>query len=200
MRLAGFPLSAQANRVHVLDGHTICLSVVLDRPARPSEVERAMEGYRPEDPEWPLIPSAPPQVIRARNEKDRPQPRRDRGEGKGLTTVVGRVRPDPVMESIALGGPVVPVQEGSEDAPRRAFKMVVCSHNTVMGAAGSSLLNAELATAKGVLLPMEEARARGEAWLKGAVGRYVHERAAQRDREQGGAEAAAQRVAAQERS
>lgn len=174
----------------MLDGHTICLSLVLEREARPSEVKAALESYVPEDREWPVIPSAPARILRVREEKDRPQPRKDRDEGAGLTTVVGRIRPDPVMESLVLGGPVVPVAEGDEDAPRRAFKMVVCSHNTVMGAAGSSLLNAELATAKGVLLTREEAEARGQKWLEEAVGRYVKQQAAERETKSGAGKAA----------
>ena len=64
-----------------------------------------------------------------REESNRPQPRLDRDTGKGYTTVVGRIRPDPL----------------------NTVKIFVLSHNTVMGAAGSSILNAELAAAKGLL-------------------------------------------------
>jgi aspartate-semialdehyde dehydrogenase len=69
------------------------------------------------------------QALQVREEHNRPQPRIDRDTGRGYTTVVGRIRPDPIYD----------------------VKMFVLSHNTVMGAAGSSILNAELAAVKGIL-------------------------------------------------
>jgi len=68
------------------------------------------------------LPSAPRPVIEVREEADRPQPRLDRLTGKGMTTVVGRVRRDPILD----------------------LKFVVLSHNTIRGAAGASIYNAEL--------------------------------------------------------
>ncbi|KAA0164716.1 hypothetical protein FNF27_03221 [Cafeteria roenbergensis] len=129
---AVFPLSASANRVHVRDGHMICVSLKLRTKASPGEVEAALAGFVPRDAVVARLPSAPPafvQVSAGGGDADRPQPRLDRDVGGGYTTVVGRVRECPVMD----------------------VKLVVCSHNTVMGAAGSSILNAELAVAKKLL-------------------------------------------------
>lgn len=125
----GFPLSAMVNRVHVRDGHCIALSVKLAKPATPEQVAAVLEAWKPRDPEVSSLPSAPKAFITVRKETNRPQPRLDRDTGSGYTTVVGRVRRDPVY----------------------TVKMFVLSHNTVMGAAGSSILNAELAAAKGLL-------------------------------------------------
>jgi len=125
----GFPLSAMVNRVHVRDGHCIALSVKLKKSATPEQVEAVLSSWTPRDPTVSGLPSAPPAFIQVRKETNRPQPRLDREAGRGYTTVVGRVRPDPIY----------------------TVKLFVLSHNTVMGAAGSSILNAELAVAKGLL-------------------------------------------------
>lgn len=125
----GFPISAMVNRVHVRDGHSIALSVKLSKPATPEEVVRALEAWVPKDPLVSSLPSAPKAFIQIRHEVNRPQPRLDRDTGKGYTTVIGRVRADPIY----------------------TVKLFVLSHNTVMGAAGSSILNAELAVAQGLL-------------------------------------------------
>jgi aspartate-semialdehyde dehydrogenase len=129
-----FRLSATTNRVLVRDGHTLCLSVKLKRGASVEEVERALSEFEPRDPLLARMPSAPSHFVviaPGGAQGDRPQPRLDRETGGGFTTVVGRVRPCPVFD----------------------VKMTVLSHNTVMGAAGSSILNAELATAKKLLVP-----------------------------------------------
>jgi aspartate-semialdehyde dehydrogenase len=126
----GFPISAMVNRVHVRDGHSIALSIKLARPASPEQVAAALAAWRPRDAEVLSLPSAPAEgFITVRTEPNRPQPRLDRDTGNGYTTVVGRIRADPIY----------------------TVKMFVLSHNTVMGAAGSSILNAELAAAKGLL-------------------------------------------------
>jgi aspartate-semialdehyde dehydrogenase len=125
----GFPLSAMVNRVHVRDGHCIALSVKLATPATPAAVAAALEAWRPRVAEVASLPSAPPRFIEVRAEVNRPQPRADRDAGRGYTTTVGRIREDPIY----------------------TVKMFVLSHNTVMGAAGSSILNAELAAATGLL-------------------------------------------------
>lgn len=121
IRLAEVTISAHTNRVAVSDGHLVVLSVELARPAGPAEAAAAMAAY-----EAPAVsrdlPSAPHPAIRVRSEPDRPQPRLDRMEGKGMTTVVGRIRPDPLF----------------------TLKLVTLSHNTIRGAAGGSLYNAEL--------------------------------------------------------
>ena len=125
----GFPLSAMVNRVHVRDGHCIALSVKLRKPATPQEVEAVLANWVPRDPLVAGRPSSPSAFIQVRSEPNRPQPRLDRDTGRGYTTVVGRVRACPVY----------------------TVKLFVLSHNTVMGAAGSSILNAELAVAQGLL-------------------------------------------------
>lgn len=129
-----FPLSATSNRVHVRDGHMLCVSLKLKEPATPEQVEDALASFTPRDPLVRRLPSAPDAFIRVAPggaDADRPQPRLDRDAGGGYTTVVGRVRACPVL----------------------GIKLTVCSHNTVMGAAGSSILNAELAVARRVLAP-----------------------------------------------
>jgi aspartate-semialdehyde dehydrogenase len=125
----GFPLSAMVHRVHVRDGHCIALSVKLAKPATPEQVAAVLAAWRPRDPVVATLPSAPAAFITVRPELNRPQPRLDRDTGRGYTTVVGKVRADPI----------------------HTVKLFVLSHNTVMGAAGSSILNAELAAAKGLL-------------------------------------------------
>lgn len=119
--LADFQISAHTNRVAVVDGHIVCLSVELDRKATPEEAARALAAYQAPDASRDL-PSAPHPVIVVRPESDRPQPRLDRMTGSGMTTVVGRVREDPLFD----------------------LKLVVLSHNTIRGAAGGSIYNAEL--------------------------------------------------------
>jgi aspartate-semialdehyde dehydrogenase len=126
--LADFAISAHCNRVAVTDGHTVCLSVETDKPASVEEAIWFLEHYQAPEISRDL-PSAPKPVIVVRSEKDRPQPRLDRQTGKGMTTVVGRVRPDPLF----------------------GLKMVVLSHNTVRGAAGGSIYNAELCTRLGLV-------------------------------------------------
>lgn len=121
-------ISAHTNRVAVSDGHTVCASVELGTPATPDAAIRALSGYQPPAPARDL-PSAPRPVIRYRDEADRPQPRLDRLTGNGMSTVVGRLRPDPLL----------------------TLKFVVLSHNTIRGAAGGSIYNAELLVQEGLL-------------------------------------------------
>lgn len=118
---ADFRISAHTNRVAVVDGHMLCLSVELAGKASPEEAARALADYQAPEPARDL-PSAPRPVIVLRGEADRPQPRLDRMAGGGMATVVGRVRPDPLFD----------------------LKLVVFSHNTIRGAAGGSIYNAEL--------------------------------------------------------
>lgn len=125
---AGFIISAQCNRVPVLDGHLECVSVALGRAADIAEVIAAMRAFRALPQELNL-PSAPPQPLIVRDEPDRPQIRRDRNAGNGMATTVGRVRACPLL----------------------GYKFVALAHNTIRGAAGGSILNAELMVAQGVL-------------------------------------------------
>jgi aspartate-semialdehyde dehydrogenase len=121
-------ISAQTNRVAVLDGHLVCLSVECDTRPTPEEALRALESFV--TPDWLMdLPSTPKPPIVVRRENDRPQPRLDRMTGRGMSTVVGRVRADEVLD----------------------LKMVVLSHNTIRGAAGASIYNAELIVRKGLL-------------------------------------------------
>jgi aspartate-semialdehyde dehydrogenase len=122
---APFVLSAHTNRVAVSDGHMVCASVELERRASPQEVRAALLAFQ-SPPTVRDLPSAPARVIEVRDEDDRPQPRKDRNAGKGMTTVVGRLRADPVLD----------------------IKFVVLSHNTIRGAAGGALLNAEFLVAQ----------------------------------------------------
>jgi aspartate-semialdehyde dehydrogenase len=127
VELAPFAISAHTNRVAVSDGHTVCLSVELRERADARQAAQALRDYQA-PPVSADLPSAPRPVIVLRDEDDRPQPRLDRLTGRGMTTVVGRLRPDPVFD----------------------VKMVVLSHNTVRGAAGGSIYNAELLVRQGL--------------------------------------------------
>jgi aspartate-semialdehyde dehydrogenase len=119
--LAEITFSAHTNRVAVIDGHTVCASVQLDRPVEPEIAIQALRDFTAH-PSAKELPSAPRPVIEVREEADRPQPRLDRLTGNGMTTVIGRVRRDPILD----------------------LKFVVLSHNTIRGAAGASIYNAEL--------------------------------------------------------
>ena len=119
-------ISAHTNRVAVSDGHMVCASVELERAASAAEAAQCLANFQA-PPQVRDLPSAPRQVIEVRAEPDRPQPRKDRQTGQGMTTVVGRVRPDPLFH----------------------VKFVVLSHNTIRGAAGASILNGELLVAQG---------------------------------------------------
>jgi aspartate-semialdehyde dehydrogenase len=121
IELADITFSAHTNRVAVIDGHTVCASVKLNEPVAPEAAIQALRDFRAH-PAARDLPSAPRPVIEVRDEADRPQPRLDRLAGKGMTTVVGRVRRDPILD----------------------LKFVVLSHNTIRGAAGASIYNAEL--------------------------------------------------------
>jgi aspartate-semialdehyde dehydrogenase len=121
IQLADIGFSAHTNRVAVIDGHTVCVSVKLAQPLSPEDAIQAMKSYQAPASAREL-PSSPRPVISVREEADRPQPRLDRLTGKGMSTVVGRVRRDPILD----------------------LKFVVLSHNTIRGAAGGSIYNAEL--------------------------------------------------------
>ena len=123
---AGVTISAQCHRVATRDGHLEAVSVKLGREAALEEVLAALEGFRSLPQELGL-PSAPPRPIVVRREPDRPQPRLDREEGGGMSVVVGRVRKCPLLD----------------------YKMEILGHNTVRGAAGGAILNAELLVAQG---------------------------------------------------
>ena len=119
-------ISAQCNRVFVLDGHLECTSVSLRKKPSVEEFTRALAEFRGRPQELKL-PSAPERPILVRTEEDRPQPRFDRDHGHGMSITVGRIRPCNVLD----------------------FKFLILSHNTVRGAAGASILNAEYLKAEG---------------------------------------------------
>jgi len=123
-----FDVSAQCNRVAVEDGHTESISIRLRKKAKPEEIIAAWNNYRAEPQELKL-PSAPERPVVYVTANDRPQPRFDIDMGAGMTTVVGRLRPCSVFD----------------------WKFTVLSHNTIRGAAGAAVLNAELLKAKGYL-------------------------------------------------
>ena len=126
--LADITFSAHTNRVAVIDGHTVCASVALKDSVEPEVATQALRDYVA-PPSARELPSSPRPAIEVREEADRPQPRLDRLTGKGMTTVVGRVRRDPILD----------------------LKFVVLSHNTIRGAAGASIYNAELLVNEGLL-------------------------------------------------
>jgi aspartate-semialdehyde dehydrogenase len=123
---ADFAMSAQCNRVAVEDGHTESVSVKLQRKVQPEEIINAWINFR-SVPQALKLPSAPAEPVRYVATSDRPQPRLDVESGKGMTTTVGRLRPCGVLD----------------------WKFTVLSHNTIRGAAGAALLNAELLKAQG---------------------------------------------------
>ena len=123
-----FAMSAQCNRVAVEDGHTESISIRLKKKAKPEEIIESWKAYRAEPQELKL-PSAPERPVVYLEANDRPQPRFDIDMGAGMTTVVGRLRPCSVLD----------------------WKFTVLSHNTIRGAAGGALLNAELLVASGVV-------------------------------------------------
>lgn len=125
---AQITVSAHANRVSVVDGHTITMSIKFKTKPNVTDVIRVLESFRGPK-EVAQMPTAPAQPIIVRREPDRPQPRRDRDAGNGMSVSVGRVRPCPIFD----------------------IRLVTVVHNTVRGAAGGSVLNAELLYANGLL-------------------------------------------------
>jgi len=128
VNLAAVQISAHTNRVAVIDGHIVCASVELGSEVSPKDAMSVLRNYLAVQPARDL-PSTPDPVIVVREEADRPQPRMDRMTGLGMTTVVGRIRRDPLFH----------------------IKFVVLSHNTIRGAAGGSIYNAELLVNEGLL-------------------------------------------------
>jgi aspartate-semialdehyde dehydrogenase len=120
-------LSTSCNRVNVKDGHLESVFVKLGDNPTVNEIEEAFRKFKGE-PQKLKLPSAPENPIVVRKEPNRPQPRIDRNEGKGMSIVVGRIRKDPIM----------------------TIKYMCLGHNTIRGAAGGGILSAELMVAKGL--------------------------------------------------
>ena len=121
IELAPIAVSAQCHRVNVSDGHMAAVRVKLARKVTLAEVRDALTSFRSLPQELGLH-SAPATPIVVRDEQDRPQPKLDRDAGNGMTITIGRLKPDTVFD----------------------YRFVVLSHNTIRGAAGAAILNAEL--------------------------------------------------------
>ncbi len=119
-------VSAACNRVAVVDGHLVATSVELKTKPSEAEILSAIASFAGE-PQRLNLPSAPKQPVQYLSEKDRPQPRRDATRDRGMAAFVGRLRPCPVLD----------------------WKFLVLAHNTIRGAAGAAVLNAELLAAGG---------------------------------------------------
>src|SRR5439155_23682684 len=123
---APMQVSAQCNRVNVTDGHMASIRVKLARPASLDDIRQALASFTSE-PQQLKLHSAPEKPIIVRNESDRPQPRLDRDSGNGMSVTVGRITSDNVLD----------------------YRLVALGHNTIRGAAGAAILNAELLIARG---------------------------------------------------
>ena len=121
-------ISAQCNRVPVSDGHLESVSVRLRREVTREEITEAWRQFRGE-PQQLNLPSAPERPIHYFDEDSSPQPRLHRNLEGGMAVSIGRLRPCPVLD----------------------YKFSVLSHNTVRGAAGGAILNAELMVEKGII-------------------------------------------------
>ena len=120
-------MSAHCNRVAVEDGHTESVSIKLRTSATREQVLAAWSEFQPLAQHQ--LPTAPAQPVEFLTAEDRPQPRLDRMRGAGMASTVGRLRPCSLLD----------------------WKFTVLSHNTIRGAAGAAVLNAELLKAKGYL-------------------------------------------------
>ncbi len=125
---AAFTTSAQVNRVPTIDGHLMTIALKLRKRATVDDIRREIESFTGE-PQHLRLPSAPEHPLVYIDAIDRPQPRLDRDRGHGMTVSVGRLRPCPILD----------------------IRMVALVHNTIRGAAGAALLNAELLQARGLL-------------------------------------------------
>lgn len=125
---AGITISAHCNRVPVSDGHMVTVSLRFREKPSLGDILEAWQNWEPL-PQKLGLPSAPMPPLVIRSEENRPQPRLDRDAGKGMAATIGRLRACQVMD----------------------VRFVVLAHNTIRGAAGGSVLNAELMVAQGML-------------------------------------------------
>ncbi len=121
-------ISAHCNRVPVVDGHLVAVSVEFKNKPALADLRNAVETFTGL-PQQRNLPSAPPRPLIYMEQQDRPQPRRDAERENGMAVFVGRLRQCPVFD----------------------FKFLACGHNTVRGAAGAAVLNAELMQSEGLL-------------------------------------------------
>lgn len=123
-----FQVSAQTNRVAVEHGHTVCITASFKERPDTSEALETLRAWKGAESTWSL-PSRPEFPLAVTDSSDRPQPRRDVNAGNGMTVTVGRVREDRILD----------------------LRMIALGHNTIRGAAGGSVLNAELLASTGRL-------------------------------------------------
>jgi aspartate-semialdehyde dehydrogenase len=121
-------VSAHCNRVPVVDGHMVAVSVEFKKKPSLAALRSAIESFTGL-PQQRNLPSAPPCPLIYMEQQDRPQPRRDAERENGMAVFVGRLRECPVFD----------------------FKFLACGHNTVRGAAGAAVLNGELMHSEGLL-------------------------------------------------
>ena len=121
-------VSAHCNRVAVVDGHMVAVSVELSQKPGLADVQAAIQSFQAL-PQERKLPSAPARPLIYLSQQDRPQPRRDANSYRGMSVFVGRIRECPVLD----------------------VKFVACGHNTIRGAAGAAVLNAELMVSEGLI-------------------------------------------------
>jgi aspartate-semialdehyde dehydrogenase len=126
---ADMKVSSHTNRVAVEHGHTVCITASFNERPTPEAARETLASWKGDESTWGL-PSRPLRPVIVAEEPNRPQPRRDVNAGGGMSVIVGRVRPDPVLD----------------------IRMVALGHNTIRGAAGGSVLNAELLARTGRLI------------------------------------------------
>jgi len=127
IKFADIKISAHCNRVSVKDGHLKTVSIEFEEKPPLEEIKKELENFNPlKDLN---LPSSPESLIKIKEESNRPQPKYDREEGKGMSVTVGRIRKCNLLD----------------------YKMIILSHNTIRGAAGGAILNAELLYKKGFL-------------------------------------------------
>jgi aspartate-semialdehyde dehydrogenase len=121
-------VSAHCNRVPVVDGHTVTVSVELSAKPSQADLRHAFDTFT-SVPQQRQLPSAPPRPVIYMEQANRPQPRKDAERERGMAAFIGRLRACPVLD----------------------YKFVALGHNTVRGAAGAAVLNAELMHSEGML-------------------------------------------------
>jgi len=121
-------VSAHCNGVPLVDGHTVTISVELSSKPQEADIRHAFDNYS-SVPQQRDLPSAPKRPVIYMSETDRPQPRKDVERERGMAAFLGRLRPCPVLD----------------------YKFIALGHNTVRGAAGAAVLNAELMYSEGLL-------------------------------------------------
>ncbi len=127
IKFADIKITAHCNRINVSDGHLESVSFELEKKATMEEIKNELNNFNPL--KEMNLPSAPEKPIIIKEENNRPQPKHDRNEGNGMSCVIGRIRKCNLLD----------------------YKMTILSHNTIRGAAGGAILNAEILYKKGFL-------------------------------------------------